>query len=134
VFCFAMVSQISFSKDRLCCRHSGKKSSTWALTWFRIGMSNNSERASSPISTHTHSLYIYIHMYMYLYIIAITTQWWFHGLLLLFHHHLCFLYKAFPHRALGLSVTAQYEKRQRGEIQYHIWYPINYLINQFNIY
>lgn len=42
MFCFAMVSQISFSNNSVCCRHRGKKSSTWALVWFRIWMSSGS--------------------------------------------------------------------------------------------
>lgn len=76
VFCFAVVSQISFSNDRVCCRHRGKKSSTWALVSFRICMSSSSEHQKGILITGG----------------CCPMEWWSHGLRLLTDHgHFCSL-------------------------------------------
>lgn len=76
VFCFAMVSQISFSNNSVCCRHRGKKSSTWAFVWFRIWMSSGSGYQKGIRITGG----------------CCPMEWWSHGFQLLTDHdHFCSL-------------------------------------------
>lgn len=93
-FCSAVVSQISFSNDSVCCRHPDKKSSTRALVWFRIWMSHSSGYQEGICIAGP----------------CCPMEWWSHDLSTPSNHlQFCSLYNPFPCATLAPFSTVQYE-------------------------